>query len=349
MVNWKSATEVSVDQRAFSNLMHALLGLYVWEWFTSLDFDWSYIGGKRRFRWPLIIYFLNRYCLLFALIGIAISLNVTTEINCQVLYTFNSCFGNAAIGLSSITFSLRTMAVWEQKLYIVIPLVLVILGHWSLLLHGILVKAAYDPALPGCAITKTDNTLLAVTFIYTMCFDFVVLSLIAWKLVIKAPSSKTVGQSKLVVLIFGDGLIYFIIAFLANLLATVFMILNLNAVMSIVANVPAAIASTTVACRAVRRFAKFASLGPEMFAGTDVSMRTTAKSTVQRPRLDTSMKSEGVHVQMEVLESPSTARTYVNPEFDTMGNIMAKGSPQDGFEDDLEAQKIHNEFKRLPY
>jgi hypothetical protein len=59
-----------------------------WEWFTSLDFDWDFIQGTRKFRWPMvsvsfgveprwtltvasgqIFYFLNRYCLLFSLIG----------------------------------------------------------------------------------------------------------------------------------------------------------------------------------------------------------------------------------------------------------------------------------------
>lgn len=101
-------------------------------------------------------------------------------------------------------------------------------------------KASYDP-VQGCTITDTDNTLLAATFIYSMCFDFTVLCLTGWKLIINAPSSKVMGRSKLVVLIFGDGLIYFFIAFLSNLLATIFMILNLNPVMSIIANVPAAI------------------------------------------------------------------------------------------------------------
>jgi len=114
---------------------------YSWEWFTSLEFDWQYLSGKRAFRWPMvclfqlcmasyganiamtkIFYFLNRYCLLFALIGMygfhypiyasdwsassAIALNVTVsvpttgsicrvvdssyrKVNCQGLYTFN--------------------------------------------------------------------------------------------------------------------------------------------------------------------------------------------------------------------------------------------------------------------
>jgi hypothetical protein len=349
MVDWTSPAEITKDGLVFSKFMHALLGLYIWEWFTSLEFDWDYIRGRRQFRWPMIFYFLNRYCLLFALIGIAIALNVTSEINCQGLYTFNQCFGNAAIGLASINFSLRTMAVWTQRWYIVVPLVLVILGHWSLLLHGVLIKANYDP-VQGCVINDTDNKLLAATFIYTMCFDFIVLSLTAWKLIINAPSSKVMGRSRLVVLIFGDGLIYFIIAFLSNVLATSFMLLDLNPVMSIIANVPAAIASTIVACRAVRRLALFTSSGPEMFASTTASTLAfrSSKSTMQRPRLNTVFKPE-VHVQMETFESPSSGRTYADPEFDAMGNIIPKNSPVDEFENDPEAQVISSEFKRPPY
>jgi hypothetical protein len=58
-----------------------------WEWFLSLDFDWEFISGKKKFRWPMvfpfpilfptathpltyqIFYFANRYLLLFAMIG----------------------------------------------------------------------------------------------------------------------------------------------------------------------------------------------------------------------------------------------------------------------------------------
>ncbi|KAF8068973.1 hypothetical protein FPV67DRAFT_1652344 [Lyophyllum atratum] len=345
MVDWKSEAEIIKDGAAFNKFMHTLLGLYIWEWFTSLDFDWQYISGKKTFRWPMIFYFLNRYCLLFALMGIAIALNVTTEIDCQGLYTFNQCFGNAAIGLASINLSLRTMAVWSQRWYIVVPLVGVILGHWSLLLHGVLLKAAWVPG-QGCVITSTDNNLLAITFIYSMVFDFVVLSLTAFKLLFGSRNS-----SRLVTLIFSDGLIYFAIAFVANLIATIFMLLNLNPVMSIIANVPAAIASTIVACRAVRRLSNYTSKGPEVFAtttqGSTLAFRSGGAS-VMRPKLSTKVTTntapaEGVHVQhlqMETFESPSD-KSYM--EYDAAGQIIKS----DNY--DPEAQGISNEFKRPPY
>jgi hypothetical protein len=42
------------------------------------------------------------------------------------LYTFNQLFGNAAIGLASVNLSLRTMALWQMRWYIVAPLVALI-------------------------------------------------------------------------------------------------------------------------------------------------------------------------------------------------------------------------------
>jgi hypothetical protein len=104
----------------------------------------------------------------------------------------------------------RRMAVWGQKWYIVAPLVLISLGHWSLLLHGILLTAAWIPG-QGCIITSTDSKLLSITFIYSMIFDFTVLILTASKLV--RPSGT---KSQLVNMMFADGLYYFIIAYVCE-------------------------------------------------------------------------------------------------------------------------------------
>ncbi|KAF8843884.1 hypothetical protein BDN67DRAFT_896047 [Paxillus ammoniavirescens] len=335
MVDWQSPTEVQADSIAFNNFMHALLGIYIWEFFTSLDFDWQFISGKKKFKWPLIFYFAGRYCLLVALIGIAIALNVRDEVNCQALYTFNQVFGNASIGLASINLSLRTMAVWSQNRYIVGFLIIVILGHWSFLLHGILLEAAWIDNT--CVITYTNNQILAISFIYSMVFDFTVLSLTGWKLAFPAS-----GRSRLIKLVFGDGLIYFVIAFLSNLLATIFMLLNLNAVMSIIANVPAAIASTIVACRAVRRLTNFTNPGPELFTtsgGSTLAFRSNLTSA--SPRRISVKKADGIHVQMDALASPTSPRSVL--EYDAAGRIVTCD------EFDHEAQVINDEFKRPPY
>ncbi|KAI0090322.1 hypothetical protein BDY19DRAFT_765871 [Irpex rosettiformis] len=331
MADWQSQTEIVHDSEAFSRLMHSLLGLYIWEFVTSLDFDWDFIVGRKKFRWPMIFYFANRYFLLFALIGIAIALNVTTPVNCQALYTYNQVFGNAAIGLASINLSLRTIAVWSQNTYLVVALVLVILGHWSLLLHGILLKAEWVEG--QCQITSTNNTILAASFIYSMCFDFTILCLTAVKLSLPHRNSES---SQLVKLIFGDGLIFFIIAFLSNLIATIFMLLNLNPVMSIIANVPAAISSTIVACRAVRRLTNYTSQGAEVFATTSTSLAFRSRRSRIVPSVSLSEKrGDGVHVQMEtfasVTEAPSNT-TLV--QYGLNGEDSMKPSPTETYAGD---------------
>ncbi|EEB92365.1 hypothetical protein MPER_09140 [Moniliophthora perniciosa FA553] len=71
---------------------------------------------------------------------------------------------------------------------------------------------------------------------YTMIFDFAVLCLTGYKLNFgRAPFQ----GSALVQLLTLDGLLYFLIAFLANAVAVVFSALNLNPIMSVIANVPA--------------------------------------------------------------------------------------------------------------
>lgn len=45
------------------------------------------------------------------------------------------------------------MAVWSQKWFIVVPLVMVILGHWSLLLHGTSASYQFNDHLTLIVIT----------------------------------------------------------------------------------------------------------------------------------------------------------------------------------------------------
>jgi hypothetical protein len=99
------------------------------------------------------------------------------------------------------------MAVWGQKWYIVAALVIISLGHWSLLLHGILLTAEWVPG-EGCVITSTDSRILSATFIYSMSFDFIVLLLTASRLA--RPSG---AKSQLVNMMFTDGLAYIVVAY----------------------------------------------------------------------------------------------------------------------------------------
>ncbi|KAI9057976.1 hypothetical protein FKP32DRAFT_1582448 [Trametes sanguinea] len=270
MVNWRSSEELMYDSEVFQGLVHTIAGIYIWEFTTSLDFEWGFLIRRKRFRYPAFFYFLNRYCLLFTMLGLLIALNTTTDINCQALYTFNQITGQASSGLASINLSIRTMALWSHKRSIVILIVGIILGHWSLIFHGALLRASWVPEA-GCQVTGSNNTILAATFIYSMSFDFVIMVLSMYKLAVGMNGHR----SPLAAILFQDGLVYFIVAFMANLLATVFIMLDLNPILSVMFNVPAAVVSTVVACRAVRRLSNFSFENPQVFSSTNQNLRVT--------------------------------------------------------------------------
>ena len=103
------------------------------------------------------------------------------------------------------------MGVWEMKPYIVVPLVALIMGHWSLLMHGIFLKSEWTDG-HGCAITSTSIHFVLISYVYTMGLDLLVLLLATLKLV----RPGLCYRGALTKLVFGDGLIYFIIAYVLN-------------------------------------------------------------------------------------------------------------------------------------
>ena len=103
------------------------------------------------------------------------------------------------------------MAIWSQNKLIVIPIAAIICGHWGLLLRGVVLVKAQWVEGQGCAITGSSNTILIATYVYTMSFDFVVTILTAYKLAFKKGA-----RSQLVSMIFADGLIYFVIAWVPS-------------------------------------------------------------------------------------------------------------------------------------
>ncbi|KAH0826679.1 hypothetical protein J3R83DRAFT_5067 [Lanmaoa asiatica] len=292
MTNWQSLSELSTDLVVFDRLMHALLGLYGWEVMLTLDFDWAVISGKRKFRWPLIFYFAGRYLLLFAMIGI---LPVTPHSAWPVsIFHFARKFLLSLI-LYATHFDHHSMAIWSQNKWIVGIIVLLILGHWSLILQGVLLQVNWVQGV-GCTIIKSNTTILAATFIYSMSFDLIVLCLTAYKLAWTRRISGTSGiHSKLVRMVFSDGLVYFILAFLANLFATVFMIIDLNAVMSVIFNVPAAMASTIMASRVVRRLYNFNLTIPDVYHSDERS----GGVVFGNPRARPAREPTAIHVEVD--------------------------------------------------
>ncbi|ESK92564.1 hypothetical protein Moror_4363 [Moniliophthora roreri MCA 2997] len=264
MVDWHSEEVLLRNAATFTNFMHSLFGVYLWEFFNSVKFDWEILSGRRMFKWPMIFYLLCRYTMMMSLITMMIYMSESlSAANCVPLSQVSQVAGCVTIALASMNLALRTVALWRENLMVISTLIAAILGHWGLALFiGTLSRAHWNSDNNACEITNDRPLYIVGLYSYTMIFDFGVLCLTGYKLNFgRGPFQ----GSALVQLLTLDGLLYFLIAFLANAVAVVFSALNLNPIMSVIANVPATMIATIVSCRSFRRLNILANQDTELF------------------------------------------------------------------------------------
>ncbi|KAG8862243.1 hypothetical protein FRB96_001822 [Tulasnella sp. 330] len=323
MTNWMSLETLTANGAVFTKILTVILGMYTWECVITLWYDIDVVTGRRPFKWPMIIYWITKYSMFWANIGLAIANNVTGELNCQSLYVFNQLVGNTAVGGASTLLMLRVIAIWSAKIYIVIPLVVMSLGQWAILLHSVATLSVhYIPAAGGCVVTDAPHVFLQLLYIYTMAFDLLVLVLSTIGL-LRLPGRSGNKASGLWTLLNRDGLFFFIVAFTSNLVAVILILLDLNPIMNVITSVPAAAVSATVACRSFVRLSTYnqnngaqnSSSGRHRSnSRTNVGSQHMGKKTIGGSPLSYGPGSDnkantGVHVQMDTFIS-STERGH---------------------------------------
>jgi hypothetical protein len=257
MVDWKDMTTIAKCATIFSNLGHVCAGAYTLDICVAfLDYDWAIITRKRPWKHTMILYFLCKYTMLLAIIGMLIALNTTTAINCQALYTFNQFFGSSAIGTASTLLMFRTIAIWNKNLYVTIPLVIIALGHWGILMYSVTsVRSTFSEQAKTCILVSTGdkhhNLALNLTYLYTMFVDLTVLVVSTVGLLL------TPGRSSLWKLLFKDGIIFFLTAFICNALAATVLLLDLNPAMNLMFSIPAACLTAGAAARSYIRLSNW--------------------------------------------------------------------------------------------
>ncbi|KIM45814.1 hypothetical protein M413DRAFT_64354 [Hebeloma cylindrosporum] len=223
MVNWSDPGEIAKDSDVIPKIVFSLFGVYVWELFVTWDFEWSLISQRRSFRWPLVnfFFFFCRYCILFAIIGLIISLSATSEV-CNCLPSIHSA--RQWTGNMSILCASTSIALWERRRSIIAILGTLCIAHWTLLYRTMfIVVSAWEPDAKTCVVVQTNPSLLNTTFFFTMGFDFIILIFTAIALL-----ARHSARTDLWKLLFQDGLVYFLVSFSTNCIPAVLNVLNLN-------------------------------------------------------------------------------------------------------------------------
>ncbi|KAN0116418.1 hypothetical protein V8E52_006037 [Russula decolorans] len=164
-------------QLSIVKFWHAMSGLYIWEYFTTLDYEWRVIRGRLPYRWTIWIYAVARFAGLVSVILCLVTMDVTTPINCQLWALFTVLFLSLASIAASLLIVLRTIAIWNRN-KVVVTLTIIVWGTTvGIHLHTIaLVHVVWYSTQLACGPVKNNSN--ALGFIATIIANMVLLLII---------------------------------------------------------------------------------------------------------------------------------------------------------------------------
>ncbi|KAH8987296.1 hypothetical protein EDB92DRAFT_2090765 [Lactarius akahatsu] len=176
-------------------LVHVFGGIYIWEWVSTVPFEWEVFTGRRRFRWSFIAYELCRTMALASIITLIAGFNLTHQFNCEAWFRALLVFSYLGVAFSSLLILLRgfvsflppicslpltkcRVAIWGRSLTVLVFTASVWLCNAGTAIFSVMQgSVVWVPAFNTCLITNTtrfrwgmtvnfitDVTLLTVMF-----------------------------------------------------------------------------------------------------------------------------------------------------------------------------------------
>lgn len=96
-------------------IVHLFCGVYIWEFVSTLSFEWEVFTGRRPWKWSFVVYLLARSLTLISITLNLIGLSVTSRYNCNAWWRcilVTSWFSEA---FASFLLALRGIAIWGRE------------------------------------------------------------------------------------------------------------------------------------------------------------------------------------------------------------------------------------------
>ncbi|KAF8497395.1 hypothetical protein F5888DRAFT_279971 [Russula emetica] len=270
-------------------------GIYIWEFVTTLDFEWSVIRRHQRYRWSIWIYSVSRLSGLMVIIIILINFYGTSPINCQAWVTSAWAFSAlGGYGLSSILIMLRIFAIWDKSKVIMAISVAIWVINLGFQLAGIVkIRAVWVPAAKSCTITNVE--ICRGFYINLLVTDVILLFImLAGLLRLRRGAG---GSSYLLHLLWKQGVIWLAIATAAELPQMLLLFLNVNDTLNLLFLVPSMVAIIIAATRTYRSLIHSASPLDIHLGGPDAPNLQKTKGLVSHTK-----DSLVVHIPSNQLE-----------------------------------------------
>lgn len=326
MVNFQDPEVIAQDILVVAKLWSAVDGLYLWEFITNLDYEWNIIRGHRTLKWTIWIYSATRLATFMTVILNLFAITATTRIfNCQVEVMFQLMFGYLSVCTSSLLIVLRILAIWNKKRIVVaiaastwavsfiftIQSVARIHAGWSSWapLGAVCMLLNLSVTKPNTLVTLAANIILLVIMFIGLLSNHLYES-----------STHGIGR-----LLWKQGVIWVLIATVAEVLPAVFICLNLNNPFDYIFQLPSVITISIAATRIHRSLTEFAATSSYNLP-TILESSPSHISSADRAR-PTAMPMPVPRNHMEVAVHKTYSRYEMGPTSHRVSFVVAGGEP----------------------
>ncbi|KAH9988682.1 hypothetical protein BJV77DRAFT_729311 [Russula vinacea] len=256
MVNFRDPAVVAGDSLALSKFWHVVDGLFIWEFITTLDFEWSIIQGRRRYRWTIWVYSLSRVAALMAVIATLVLLNLRTPYDCQLSVLLAILPSYVALAAASFLLVLRIAAIWKRNVLAIVIASVVWTIDCGFLIDGVS-RLRYASTAPGAHCEPVNIETSKATMIVACVADILLLVIMLvglFRLGFHRQATQSTGR-----FLWNQGIIWLLLATVTGVLPTVFVCLNLNEPLGVIFRYPWTITMTIAATRMYRALDDFLS------------------------------------------------------------------------------------------
>ncbi|KAH9962348.1 hypothetical protein BC827DRAFT_1383517, partial [Russula dissimulans] len=237
MVNFHDPVVELSDARADGVLSTVVCGLYIWEFVTHLDYEWSVIQGNRPYRWTIWIYSVDRLATLLSVILYLVIFSTSTPINCKVWTILQYAFALPPLSSSRGGSYIRKL--------LALP--------FGTRTSTTRITAVWGPQELSCSTPNIQSNKLAITAMPVTDITLLLIMLIGLlRLRHRGGGKFDVGR-----LLLKQGVIYLFVATIAEITPAVFILLDVNVPFDLMFLTPSLITMSIAATHMYRSLADF--------------------------------------------------------------------------------------------
>ncbi|KAK0224314.1 hypothetical protein IW262DRAFT_884723 [Armillaria fumosa] len=228
MVDWKNAATITQQFLGVVKVTHFCAGIFLWEFLSTLDYEYTVYTRKRPFRWTLIIYLLTRYATMGAILCYMIGFNDRDQFDCDAWLKATYAFSYGSLALASALIGMRAVALWNRHWLVLSVNVLAWLVNVGFMIFVCQARneTIWDPVTRSCVAMHTSEN--AVNSVTTLIADVVLLVSMLWGVM------RTKNEGNLWRLLYYQGVVWTALATIAEVPTVTLLELNLNDPMNLI-------------------------------------------------------------------------------------------------------------------